>query len=74
MKTRDDASKVSARSFLSDPHSWCPRCGACEAFHPEACDISPEEWRAVEAGVAAARRTRETWRLVAVVHGFGVAR
>ena len=26
-------------------HDWCPRCTASEAFHPEICPITPEEWR-----------------------------
>lgn len=25
-------------------HDWCPSCGVTEAFHPEACRITPEEW------------------------------
>ena len=30
---------------LSLAGDYCPKCGAHEAMHPEACDITPAEWR-----------------------------
>lgn len=38
-------------SFRESPDEFCPRCGCSEAMHPEACDITPKEWRAAKAAL-----------------------
>lgn len=53
--------------FFEHPHDWCPRCGASEAFHPEACDITPEEWRAASDAVDEAKRTGDPWRAIGLL-------
>lgn len=53
--------------FFEDPHLWCPRCGGCEAFHPESCDITPEEWSSASKAVDDARRTGDVWRAIGLL-------
>jgi hypothetical protein len=48
-------SRVAHSAFFAFPHEWCPWCAQHEAFHPEACDIMPDEWREIADAVDAAR-------------------
>lgn len=53
---------IPAPPRLSDVRHACPRCGVCEAAHPEACPIEPEQWRSDYATIARLLRANQRAR------------